>query len=216
MVYKQGTAEWHAARLGKITASRFADVMSNGRGGAISKTAESYMLELVAETYTRRPASEVDTLAMRHGRDTEPEARICYEETMDIAVEQVGFLHHPNNELVGGSPDGLVCGHGLIEIKCPLNPQKHAAVLLSGEMPEEHQYQVQGLLWITGRAWCDFVSYHPHWPETLRLAVVRVPADAATIAEIEARVFASADVLKMRVDRISERWLERLASSTSG
>lgn len=212
MSERQGTADWHAARLGKITASRFADVMSNGRGGGLSKTAESYLLELVSETYTRVPASQVDTLALRHGREYEAAARLEYEESTSQIVVETGFIQHPRHELVGGSPDGLVGSDGIIEIKCPLTPQRHAAVLLSGEMPDEHKYQVQGLLWITGRRWCDFCSYHPDWPSNLRLVVVRVERDEALIENIQSRVLEFEGLLRLRVEQISERWLQMLGA----
>jgi hypothetical protein len=39
-----------------------------------------------------------------------------------------------------------------------------------------------------GRQWCDFASYDPRLPETMRLFVKRLHRDDVAIAELEAEV----------------------------
>ena len=50
-----------------------------------------------------------------------------------------------------------------------------------GTCPRDHRAQVQGQLWVTGRAWCDYMSYHPQFPPLL----VRVEPDAKYHAALD-------------------------------
>jgi hypothetical protein len=126
------------------------------------------------------------TAAMQWGTEQEPAARAAYERVTGISVEETGFIAH-DTLLAGCSPDGLVDWDGLIEIKCPYNSAVHIETLLNG-MPSEHAAQVQGQLWITGRQWCDFVSFDPRMPVELQLHVQRIQRDPGFIADLEARI----------------------------
>jgi len=148
----QGSDEWLSARLGKITASCFSDVLCKGSGRY------TYMLKLAAERLTGQTQKSYTNGAMQMGTETEPEARAYYEALNNVTVKQVGFIEL--DEDTGGSPDGLVNEDGIIEIKCP-NSTTHIATILSNKMPTEHNSQAQGLLWISGRQWCDFISFDP-------------------------------------------------------
>lgn len=114
---EQGSDEWHQLRLGKVTASKMSDVLSKGRGTAPSKSAETYMMELLAERLTGEAKPFFENDAMRWGTETEPQARFMYELKSGNTVEEVAFIEL--NEFVGVSPDGLVGDDGMIEIKCP-------------------------------------------------------------------------------------------------
>ncbi|MCP4337784.1 MAG: YqaJ viral recombinase family protein [Desulfobulbaceae bacterium] len=155
---EQGTDEWLQMRLGKLTASRFSDVISKGRGSAPSKTRESYMYQLAAEILTEQPQDSFKNSAMDWGNECEPAARAAYELKHDTDVIECAFIE--KNEWLGVSPDGLVGEDGLLEIKCP-NTTTQIKRFLSGEFPKEYMAQVQGQLWVSGREWCDFVSYDP-------------------------------------------------------
>ena len=61
----------------------------------------------------------------------------------------------------GGTPDGFVGENGLIEVKCPLTFKRHLRTVITRTVPDEYMPQVLGQLWLTGREWCDFVSYDP-------------------------------------------------------
>jgi hypothetical protein len=191
----QRTEDWYAARLGKATASRFKDAIAtkkqtekqkkDGLPGDPMQAQLDYCTELVVERLTGQRAQKFVTAAMQWG-DHEPAARAAYERVTGRIVEETGFVAH-DTLMAGCSPDGLVDWDGLIEIKCPFNTANHIETLLNG-MPAEHTAQVQGQMWITGREWCDFVSYDPRMPEALQLHVQRIQRDEAFIADLERRV----------------------------
>ena len=150
----QGSDEWGAIRLGKITASNFSKVMAKGAG----KTRQSYLYKLAAEIITGDQVDHYTNDAMLHGTETEPMARAAYCFENDIEVTEVGFIE--TDEYLGCSPDGLVGDDGLVEIKCPVTTTQ-IATFLSGRMPTTHKAQVQGQIWISEKSWCDFVSFDP-------------------------------------------------------
>lgn len=204
----QGSQEWKDARLGWVTASRFADVMTQPRGKAasLSQTADSYMLDLVGEWLTGQQASTFESFAMKRGTELEPLARDAYSARTGRAVFTTGFVRHPTESLVGCSPDGVIGDDGGIEIKCPETYKAHVRVLVSGEMPEEHTAQVQGAMWVTGREWWDFVSFDPRMPnDATQLMIVRVPRDEAYIVELADRVVKFRDVLVTTLRRVLSR-----------
>ena len=82
----------------------------------------------------------------------------------------------------GYSPDGLLGDDGLLEIKCPM-ATTHAKYLLDNKMPTDYWQQVQGGLWVSGRRWCDFASFHPNFKEK-QLFIVKVERDEKFIAEL--------------------------------
>jgi len=156
---EQGSPEWLQMRLGVITASKFKDVISSGRGSAPSKTRQSYMYQLAAETVTGQGQDFYSNEFMVWGTETEPEARTVYELKSGNKVNEVAFVKLDNLN-VGVSPDGLIGEDGGIEIKCP-KTSTQIETFLSGKMPSYHKAQVQGCMWVTGREWWDFVSYDP-------------------------------------------------------
>lgn len=203
MFHAQGSPEWIEERLGHITASRFSDVLTKARSGdGMGKTAESYMIDLIGEHFTRTPASELKTYAMEWGNRWEPVAREAYREHTNFDVHQVGFVKHRSERFIGCSPDSLVGESGLIEVKCPLTAANHVRVLLGNKLPDEHIAQVQGNLWITGREWCDFVSYHDRFFPELRMVIVRVERDDQFIGRLFRAVLAFRDEMVCRMEQI--------------
>ena len=178
--------DWFDARLGKATASRFKDVMATLKNGNPAQAQQDYLTELVVERLTQQPVQRFATAAMNWGTEQEAAARLAYERHADIEVQETGFVAH-DTLMAGCSPDGLVYWDGLLEIKCPFNTGVHIETLLNG-MPEHHTAQIQGQMWITGRDWCDFVSYDPRMPVELQLHVQRIERDEAFIADLERRV----------------------------
>lgn len=193
---------WEQLRLGNITCSRFSDVMTNDRSGkGFGKTARTYMDEVISEILTQQPASQVKTFAMEHGHQYEPVARESYEQKSGNKVEDAGIVKLVGHRITG-SPDGFVGTDGIIEIKCPLTFVPHLRVVESCCMPDEHTEQVQGYLWLTGRQWCDFISFHPLFPEPLQLMVIRVEANKEFHKQLEERVFAFECELMKRLKSI--------------
>ena len=78
---EQRSAEWFAARLGCVTASRVKDVMASGRGGAPSATRKNYMMELLCERLTGQSggADLSRNPAVQRGVELEPFACMAYE-----------------------------------------------------------------------------------------------------------------------------------------
>lgn len=186
MEIEQGSIEWFAARCGKVTASRVADVMARTKTGW-SATRANYHAQLVAERLTGAVSPSFASPEMRWGTEQEPEARRAYEFVTDLSVTQIGFVDHPTVDMSGASPDGLVRLDGLIEIKCP-NTATHIETLLSEKVPARYVSQMQWQMACTERAWCDFVSFDPRMPAEMQLWVRRVERDEAAIRQIEDEV----------------------------
>ena len=182
----QGTEEWFTIRIGKVTASRVADVIAKTKTG-YSASRDNYMAQLVCERLTGQKGESFTNAAMQHGTETEPLARAAYEALQDVLVDEVGFVPHPTIEMAGASPDGMVGDDGLIEIKCP-NTATHIDTLLSQTVPGKYNTQMQFQMACTGRKWCDFVSFDNRLPEELQLFVTRVPRDEVFIRLIEAEI----------------------------
>ena len=207
---EQGSDAWVAARLGRVTASRVADVIARTKSGPSASRA-NYMAELVAERLTGARGETFTNAAMQWGTDNEAEARMAYEFRTDATVEQVGFILHPTIDMAGASPDGLVLTDGLVEIKCP-NTATHIETLLTGSIPGKYVTQIEWQMACTGRAWCDFASFDPRLPEEMRLFVKRFARDDARIAEMEEQVREFLFELDTTVRRLSERYSLKVAA----
>jgi putative phage-type endonuclease len=189
----QGSDEWFAARLGRVTASRIGDVLAKTKTGW-GASRYSYMGELIAEKLTGRPNESFTTSAMQWGKDNEVKARAAYEFKYDKVVCEIGFIEHPRFEgLAGASPDGLI-DDGLIEIKCP-STITHLDTISSGNIPTRYKFQMQWQMECTGRKWCDFISFDPRLPENLQLFVKRV--EIGELLEPEIRRFT--DEMRMKL-----------------
>jgi len=183
---EQGTPEWHQLRLGKVTASRVADILAQTRTGP-SASRQNYLIELALQRSTGTIEPSYTNAAMEWGTQTEPQARVAYEVETGNFVDQVAFIDHPAIAWFGCSPDGLIGDDGLIEIKCP-NSATHWEYFKAKKPPQKYVTQMQTQLCVTGRKWCDFVSFDPRMPSRSQLLIVRVDRDEAFIAEIEEKV----------------------------
>jgi len=182
----QGTPEWHQLRLGKVTASRVADILAKTKTGA-SASRNNYLIELALQRTTKTIEPSYTNSAMEWGTQTEPQARVAYEVNTLNFVDQVAFVDHPTIKWFGCSPDGLVGEDGLIEIKCP-NSATHWEYFKTKEPPKKYWIQMQAQMSVTGRKWCDFVSFDPRMPERSQLLVVHVPRDPEFILYMEAEI----------------------------
>jgi putative phage-type endonuclease len=181
---EQGSDEWKQARLGHVTASNMADVMSKGKGSAEAVGRYKYKVKLVAERLTQTAGESFTNAAMEWGIEQEQFACIEYEASRNVFVERTGFWVHPEIQWLGVSPDRLVGDDGLIEVKCP-NTTTHLGYLFENKIPSDYYKQIQCQLWVTGRQWCDFVSYDPRLPKRNQLLIVRAERDEKLIKEME-------------------------------
>jgi putative phage-type endonuclease len=185
---EQRSPEWFALRAGRVTASRIADIMARTKSGYAASRA-NYRAQLVCERLTGTVEPSYCSPAMQWGIDTEAAAREAYCQHMLCAVEEIGFVEHPTIPMAGASPDGMIASDGLLEVKCPVTAT-HIDTLLGGTVPDKYRLQMLWQMACTGRQYCDFVSFDPRLPETMRLFVQRIPRDDDAIAELEREVTA--------------------------
>jgi hypothetical protein len=181
--HEQGTPEWKAARAGNATASEFGSIMAKGEG----KTRRAYLRRIVAERLTGKPTETYRNAHMDRGNEQEPFACMAYEARTGAILQKVGFMKHPELA-VGCSPDRLIESDGGAEIKSVI-PTVQLDTILSGKYPSEHRPQIQGCLWLTRRAWWDFVSYCDDMPqEHLRTYIFRVQREEDYIKTLETEI----------------------------
>ena len=197
---EQGSPEWFAMRAGKVTASKVSDVMS-----AITTAGyKNYLADLVVERLTGNKTESFTNAAMQWGVDQEPLARAEYEVKTGNFVDQIAFVDHPTIVNFGCSPDGLVGDDGLIEIKCP-NTATHIDYVMQDKVPTKYIPQIQCQLAVTGRKWCDFVSFDPRLPDGLQILIVRLERDDEYIEKLEARVVKFLDEVNSAVNGLKEK-----------
>jgi len=176
---EQGSDEWHAIRRGVITASAIAKLLTGTGKPANNDTSRAQLYQLLAERITGEPEASFYNDDMARGHLLEPFARDLYAANY-APVQECGFITcQLSGVVIGYSPDGLVGDDGLIEIKSP-RQKTHLKSLLTNQVPGEYVPQVQTGLAVSGRAWCDFISYAPGLP----LFVRRVERDEQLIAQI--------------------------------
>jgi predicted phage-related endonuclease len=179
----QGGEEWKQARLGSLGGSRFHEAIARTKTSWGASRA-NLAAELVIERLTRRPTEKFVTAAMQAGTDNEPIARQLYEFMNDCQVIEVGLILHPTIRFSHYSPDGLISTDGLLEIKAP-QAAAHLQTLLTEEIPGKYITQMMWGLAVTGRKWCDYVSFNPTFPTDMQMFVKRIHRDDAAIFELE-------------------------------
>lgn len=181
---QQRSKAWFEARAGKFTASKFSCLI----GASITAGAHTYILEkIVEDTYGIKEGPSTE--AMQWGVEHEAEAIEYYGLLTGREVELVGFVEGGNG--FGGSPDALVDADGINETKCPFNPINHLRYGLCEtakdlkKLNKSNYWQCQGNLLITGRKWCDFVSFDPRLEGSARMYILRIERDEQAIKELE-------------------------------
>ena len=186
----QGSEAWHELRRGKFTASTMSKLFmgktTQGYSDAIYKTAMERITGKLTEGYSNA--------AMKRGIDMEPMARQSYEVEYLTLVEECGFIEV--DEWLGCSPDGLVDDDGMIQIKCP-SYNTHIGYIVNDEVPKDYYVQMQTELYVSGRKWNDFVSFHPDLP----MYVKRVLPDVAMQKKIAEEV----EIAKRKVEEIIKK-----------
>jgi hypothetical protein len=193
----QGNEEWERWR-NRPTASEFGKFITPAKAD-YSSQATGYAAKIVAKrlgVYTEPPP----TYWMEWGMEQEPNAIHAYEKSTGEQVQRVGFVLPDGTDAYGGSPDGLVGNDGIIECKCPA-PETLIQYHADGRVPITYKPQIQGLLLITGRAWCDFMVFHPELTPFVR----RVEPDLkyqARIAECLLLLLGEIERLESQVERV--------------
>jgi len=198
---EQRSDAWFSARLGKVTASRVADVIAKTKSG-YSASRDNYMAQLICERLTGQKAESFTNSAIEWGVANEALAISAYENATNVLVEAVGFVDHPTIAMSGASPDGLVSLFGIIECKCP---QTNTAIetLLADKVPTKYIPQIQWQLRCCERQWADFISYDPRLPQDLQLFVKRVEFDPEYVAMLEKEVIQFLAELDDKVNKLT-------------
>ena len=193
----QGTDEWFAARRGIPSASMADKILSPT--GIPSKQADAYANQLIAERLTGLSGGFQGNTHTDRGTELEPEARAYYAFVSGCEVEEVGFCLTDDGTF-GCSPDGMVGDDGMVEIKAP-SPANHIGYLLGGKVPTAYLAQVQSQLFVTGRAWLDFMSYAP----SLDPLLIRVEPDLEWHDRFEKELEKFTRLLAYKMDKLKER-----------
>jgi predicted phage-related endonuclease len=180
--------EWKAVKCGQVGASRISDIMAKTKSG-LAASRKNYMAELVVARLTGVYPESYQSPAMKRGIEMEPIAKAAYEDkTWSSAVgDGKEFIKHPTIEGAGASPDCFIGEDGLLEIKNPDTAQ-HIETLLHDTIDRRYILQMQFQMAVTGRKWCDYVSFDNRMPEKLQLKIIRVPRNDKMIAEIEQEI----------------------------
>ncbi len=207
---EQRTPEWHALRLGKVTASSVQEVIAKQKNGSYYAGRDNYMAQLMVERLTGAAAEDrYVSKEMQWGTEHEDQARAAYMFARDIEqIVKCGFVDHPVIPMTGASPDGIVYRDGqavgLVEIKCP-NTSTHADTIRRRVIPIRYVSQAQFQMACTGLPWVDYVSFDPRLPVRMQLKVLRIERSAEAIDAIEYEVRKFQDELRNMIEDMEEK-----------
>lgn len=173
---EQRSEEWFKLRTGVITASA-------AHKFAYSQQRKTYFYQILSERLTGKSVPLPINEYMEWGIKYEPNALEWYKQKTGHAVEEVGFVFMDDSKLIGCSPDGMVGEDGLVEIKCPMT-KTHVQYIVEGPKLE-YRRQMQFQMMVTGRQWCDFVTFDPRCPKNLTGYVHRIERDDKLIETIK-------------------------------
>lgn len=204
MIY-QDDPQWVRARIGHLTASRMADALDFRKDKKPGADRVKLMHDLLAERLVDAAVDHYVTPAMQWGLDNEADARLRYEADSGNIVGRGGFVLHPTIAFFGATPDGLVDGDGLLEIKCPTT-RTYVAWRAAGVVPDEYVPQMLAQLACTRRRYVDFVAYDPRIKTpALQVFVRRFEPDAAAIEAIEETARQFLDELDALFDAFTQK-----------
>lgn len=191
---EQGSDNWHKIRIGKLTASEMKLILTPTLKIADNDKTRQHIYDTAAQRVTEYAEPQFISFDMERGKLDELDAQIAYNSNY-AGVERCGFIE--NDEwgfTIGYSPDGLIGDDGLIEAKSrnqTLQFKTLVECISREKIPEEHVLQVQTGLLVSGRKWCDYLS----WCGGLYMATVRVYPDL----EIQRAIIEAAKIFEAKV-----------------
>ena len=188
----QGSPEWFAERLGKLTGSEAQAISANGAG------LKTLVNKLVAERLTGKAENGYTNADMERGKELEDEARNAYELETGNTVTKVGFCKL--DEYVGSSPDGLINDDGGIEIKC-FKDSSFVDYMFTGKVDTAYEWQCQFNLFVTGRKWWHYVVYNPNFKKSL--IIKRLDRDEVAIEKIKAGIETGKAMIKAMLEKLN-------------
>lgn len=167
----QGSVEWFEKRLGRVTSSEISPLMAQ-RG--LGKGAETYAVKIATEQITGVLPRGFKNKATEHGNTFESEAIAHYEITKWDQVTPCGGCLKND---IWSSTDGIVGENGIVEVKSLYVGSNHGQALYYKESPSKYKAQIQTGLAVTERDWCDYISFDPSFPGSLKIYIQRVYRD---------------------------------------
>jgi len=175
---KQYSPEWHADRVGRITASVW-EQLNAAPSTAKYKTAFN---NLVFERLTGQPANadQPKTFFMQRGTEMEEAAFKRFELETWQAVERE--LWYTDGKLVGASPDGLLVGTNFgLELKYPKESTQIEYLREPAALVEAYSNQINFQMYVCGFDGVWLVSDNKHTKQ-LRIFVERQEVEMLKIA----------------------------------
>ena len=191
---EQGSQEWFEVRKLKMTASHASAIATAGVG------LNTYIIDMIAEYYSYAEKEEISNINIDRGNELEAQARCAYEFETGNEVSQIGFIIY--NDYVGVSPDGLVGDDGLMEIKCP-SDKEHMRFVLTNKIQPKYIAQMQMQMLVSGRKWCDFVSYSENFDKSIH--IIRVEADEDMFEKIDEGLKKGEGLIKQYLDKLNNK-----------
>jgi hypothetical protein len=201
----QRSTAWFQARLGRLTGSKAGAMLAVRQDKEEAAARRDLRVQLVVERLTGKPQDDgYVSPEMRRALEVEPLAVAAYEALTRHVVQRSGFLTHDTLP-VGCSLDGHLGDFaGILEIKCPKSAT-HLRYLEAGTVPPEHLPQIVHNLWVSGAAWCDFLSFDDRFPPHLQTVLVRYLRNEQEIALYTLAVAAFLDEVGEEVEALAER-----------
>jgi len=188
---EQGTPEWFACRLGKLTASDGQAIATSGKG------LETLCYEKVAEIMTGKQKPSYTNEDIERGHEMEMLARNSYELETGRLVKEVGFVEL--DEFTGCSPDGFVGEDGLVEIKCK-SDANFVRYMYEKKVETEYNWQMQMQMFVTGRKWVDYVVFNENFTKTTQ--ILRVDRNENDIAKLKSGIENGILVIKQILNKV--------------
>lgn len=152
---EQRSDAWHQQRVGRVTGS-----IAGGILGVSPYMTRKDAMRSMVRAALGEPSEFETNPAVMHGNFYESYALEAYEERSCFDVTPTGF--HEYDTWLGASPDGLVEGAGVLEIKCPFHIRKDPNPKFKSVYDMPHYFaQAQLELLCTGRFWLHFFQYVP-------------------------------------------------------
>lgn len=206
----QGSDAWLEARCGLLTASEIKLIVTPSTlKPAKNDKSSAHLYELLAQRITGHVDPRYVSDDMLRGHEDEVAAREIYSNRY-APVEEIGFMTRDEwGFKLGFSPDGLVGDDGFIEIKSRRG-KFQVETVIAGRVPDEYKLQIQTGLLVSGRKWCDFISFSAGLP----MIVIRVLPDPVMMTAIVNAARAFEDRLAELLETYSARLIEQKSQLT--
>ena len=170
----QGTDEWLADRVGRITMSKLGAVV--GHSSFPRDLSDEERIDHAAKVIAglvKEEFSDKSREVMAHGTATEPLAREWHAKKHNYTIVEHGLAVPKWNPYFGASVDGDILGTGgIVEIKAPkkmyyplddylddISQGRQFPPYYHDHIWATHYDQMQGGMAVFGKQWCDYIVF---------------------------------------------------------